>query len=246
MKKFKSKAQYNLNEALKTEDPIRIIEGRIAYFEKTDPIIMNRVENQFFSTESVSCLHGHKDNFGRSGECLDCMKLIKKGRFEINLKLLSFEYYWKAREFWNKVDIPKDKKGNPITSECWLWTGSCFSKPRPATSKGKYLEMSVRFPSPFHDSTVQTARRVSFWIARGYTGRMRLFSGQGCHERCVNPAHIHTGRISYNKSNFPLTTYDLSYGNIFDTVRKRQKQEQENPTQEVPTKTKKRSKQKSL
>ena len=145
----------------------------------------------------------HKGNFGLMGECLDCMKEIKRGRCSINVTNFDFRWYWQIKRFWDQVDIRGE-------DECWEWLG---------TVKEHKAESVAYFPSPFHSTKSQTASRVAFWVSRGYTGKYRIFSQNTCKRFCCNPKHLTIRELSEHPQPTKIETINLSYGNIFDHYR---------------------------
>jgi hypothetical protein len=164
-------------------------------------------EEDTMDYSSIECIWGHKGRFGLMGECLDCMEEIAKGKCEINLKSFAFDKYWTVRSFWDKVNIPKDQD----TKQCWSWGGGR----KPSNETVAYM------PSPFHSAKAQTAPRVAFWVARGYTGKYRIqHANKNCESGCCNPTHLTIKGLKLVEQPEQLTVYDLSYGNIFEQVRK--------------------------
>jgi len=117
---------------------------------------------------------GHHGNFGSDCECLDCMKKIQEGRCEIDIENFDIDMFYYFRSFWQKVDI----KGE---DECWPWLG--------AIRKDKYQTVAY-INSPFHKAKTHSAARVAFWLARGYTGKLRITHKEGCDYTCCNPLHL--------------------------------------------------------
>ena len=163
-------------------------------------------EEDVMDYSNTECIWGHKGKFGLMGECLTCMEEIERGKCEINLKSFAFDKYWTVRSFWDKVDIPKDLD----TKKCWVWKGG--RKPN--------NETVAYMPSPFHSAKAQTAPRVAFWVSRGYTGKYRIMHTQDCEPGCCNPTHLTIKGLKLGDQPEQLTNYDLTYGNIFEQVRK--------------------------
>lgn len=138
----------------------------------------------------------HKGNFGLMGDCLDCMEEIKKGRCTIDVCNFDFNMYWTVRNFWLKVDI----KG---PDECWHWTG--------ATRKDN-TETAAYMPSPFHKGTMQSAARVAFWTARGYTGKHKILHKPGCDILCCNPLHLRLSQLISIPEPTKIEKVQLNYG----------------------------------
>ena len=142
----------------------------------------------------------HKGNFGKMGECLDCMEEIKKGRCSIDVKNFDVRtWYWQVKRFWDQVDIQG-------SDECWKWQG--------ATRKNG-TESTAYFPSPFHSAKTQSASRVAFWLSRGYTGKYRIFSRPTCTYFCCNPMHLTIKELKDSPEPNEVKTICLTHGNIF-------------------------------
>ena len=173
------------------------------------PQKIEQFDMELNANKDIQCLWhkrnhpGHKGNFGLMGQCLDCMEKIQNGRCEIDVKNFDFDVYWQVKKFWEKVDIR-----NP--DECWPWTG--------ATKKNN-TETVAYMPSPFHNAKTQSAARVAFWTARGYTGKLRLFHQEGCDILCCNPLHLRIRAVESIPDPSKISEINLSYGNIFEHAR---------------------------
>lgn len=163
---------------------------------------------------------GHKGNFGLMGECLDCMEEIKKGRCTVDVAQFSIEWYWTVKRFWSKVDI----KGE---DECWPWLG--------AVRPEKY-ESITTFPSPFHSGKTQSASRVAFWLARGYTGKYRVFSKPDCVKYCCNPKHLTMRELKDVPEPAKISEIRLNHGNIFEHYKQSRQQGQPGSAEQLPLK----------
>ena len=172
----------------------------------------------FHVTEQLQCpwhrngATTHKGNFGLMGECLDCMKEIKAGRCLIDVTQFDMAWYWSVKRFWEKVDIQDE-------DSCWPWDGKL--------RRGK-SESVAYFPSPFHNAKTQSAPRVAFWLARGYTGKYRVFSRPECDSFCCNPKHLTIREFKDLLPPSKISTIRLSHGNIFESFRENQLQMQSN------------------
>lgn len=173
-------------------------------------------------TNSV-CPHYHKGNFGMQGQCLTCMKNIEEGKCKINLKDFKLKDYWLIFEFWKKVKIPKDKN----TNECWVWEGNIK----------RTGETQAYFPlSPIHSSQSHSAPRVAFWLSRGFTGKLRINNKKSCVRGCCNPLHLEIGGYKITEPT-SIDPFSLSYGNIFDQVKRQSDSEGERGLPDVPPHT---------
>ena len=148
----------------------------------------------------------HKGNFGLMGECLDCMKEIKKGRAAVDVRNFDFRWYWQVKSFWDKVDIKDD-------GECWPWLG-------PTKKNGS--ESVAYFPSPFHASNTQSAPRVAFWLSRGYTGKYRVFTKKTCKPFCCNPLHLTIKDLKDYDPPTKLQCVKVTHDNIIEHYKKRE------------------------
>jgi hypothetical protein len=159
----------------------------------------------------------HKGNFGLMGECLDCMKEIKKNRCEVDVRNFDFRWHWQIKRFWDRVEIGDE-------NECWAWKGS---------TKKNGSESVAYFPSPFHSGKTQSASRVAFWLSRGYTGKYRIFTKKSCKAFCCNPLHLTIKELDNELSPTKIDVIKLSHDNIFNHYkeRKNNSEEQSSSTQ---------------
>ena len=176
------------------------------------PIETQEFRRTYLMNESKECPwhkpgeEGHKGNFGLMGECLDCMKEIKKGRCTVDVTNFDFRtFYWQAKTFWDQVDIQGP-------DDCWKWQG--------ATRKHG-TESTAYFPSPFHAAKTQSASRVAFWLSRGYTGKYRIFSRPTCVAFCCNPTHLTIRELKNCEHPNEIEKIRLTHGNIFEHHKER-------------------------
>jgi hypothetical protein len=134
------------------------------------------------------------------------MEDIQEGKCSVDVKSFDFSNHWPVKKFWDKVDI----KG---PNECWPWVG--------ATKKNN-TETAAYMPSPFHSGKIQSAARVAFWTARGYTGKMRVFHQPGCDILCCNPLHLRLRELESVPTPTEISAVNLNFGNIFDHARANQ------------------------
>lgn len=180
------------------------------YVMKTCPNEARQYEINYHVTNELECPwhrkgeKTHKGNFGRLGECLDCLEEMKKGRCAVDVTLFDYRWYWQVRRFWDQVDI----KGE---DECWPWLGG--------TKKDK-SESVAYCPSPFHSGKTQSAMRVAFWLSRGYTGKHRISTKPSCCKFCCNPKHLTAQGLESIDAPFKIDTIQLNYGNIFEHFKK--------------------------
>jgi len=177
------------------------------------PIETQEFRRTYLMNESKTCPwhkpgeDEHKGNFGLMGECLDCMKEIKKGRCTVDVTNFDFRtFYWQAKTFWDQVDI----KG---PDDCWKWQGS---------TRKHGTESTAYFPSPFHAAKTQSASRVAFWLSRGYTGKYRIFSRPTCVAFCCNPTHLTIRELKNCEHPNEIERIRLTHGNIFKHHKERE------------------------
>ena len=91
-----------------------------------------------------------------------------------HIENFDIDMFYYFRSFWQKVDIRGE-------DECWPWLG--------AIRKDKYQTVAY-INSPFHKAKTHSAARVAFWLARGYTGKLRITHKEGCDYTCCNPLHL--------------------------------------------------------
>ncbi len=172
---------------------------------------------KYYVTKELECpwhqksTKPHKGNFGLMGECLDCMKEIKKGRAAVDVRNFDFRWYWQVKNFWDKVEINGE-------DECWPWKGP---------TKKNNSESVAYFPSPFHVSNTQSAPRVAFWLSRGYTGKYRVFTKKTCKPFCCNPLHLTIKDLKDYDPPSKLQCTKLTHDNIIEHFKKREGNTQE-------------------
>lgn len=147
----------------------------------------------------VTCYWGHKGKFGAQGECLECMERIRQGFCTLDLTQFSFEDYWLAKAFWERVDIGESDK-------CWNWNGSMIKQ---------NTETCAYMPSPFHVTKNHSASRVSFWLTRGYTGKLRIYKEKTCTNTCCNPLHLRLKDIDSLVKPTGFKTIQLSHAPVW-------------------------------
>ena len=161
----------------------------------------------------------HKGNFGLMGECLDCMAEVRNGRCTVDVTQFDMAWYWQVKRFWEQVEIGKE-------DQCWPWLGT--------TRRGN-SESIAYFPSPFHSSKTQSAPRVAFWLARGYSGKYRVFSKPDCKSFCCNPKHLTIREFKDLLPPAKIEKIQLNHGNIFENYRKTLQQDQSSAADKLPS-----------
>lgn len=197
--------EQTLNNCLKIcqENPHAARSVRLAYYT------MEKTECPWHRPGSDK----HKGNFGLMGECLDCMEEIRNGRCTVDVTEFSLDWYWTVKRFWDQVDIRGE-------DECWGWLG---------TTRRNNTESIAYFPSPFHSGKTQSAARVAFWTARGYTGKYKVFSRPECGPFCCNPKHLTIREFKDLLPPAKINRIRLKHDDIFAHARKSGLQMQPNP-----------------
>ena len=163
-------------------------------------------------------LPGHKGNFGLSGECLDCMDEIKKGRCSVDVTQFDMQWYWQIKRFWEQVEISGE-------DGCWPWKGA---------TRRNGNESLAYFPSPFHSGKTQSASRVAFWLSRGYTGKYRVYTRPECESFCCNPRHLHIREFKDMLEPAKIGEIRLNHGDIFAYHREALSKEQPGAANQLP------------
>jgi len=196
---------------MKTFDQIKKqYESIVKACDPQGPIdIEKRMENYQQDTASKLCLwHKESDRekhiyFEHMRACTHCMEQIHSGYCSIDVRNFDIDMIYYFQSFWSKVEI----KG---PDECWPWRGG---------RRLKKNETVAYMPSPFHSAKTQSASRVAFWLARGYTGKLRITHKEGCATDCCNPLHLKIKGVELLNEPKGIETINFSLKNLHDHAR---------------------------